>query len=107
MKTILLIALAAALAAVSACNRNAPSTDNSLSGEPTAKVYSGFGTIKSISADQVAIAHGPIAGVGWPAMTMTFTAPPGMTNAVYVGSKVAFGFRQNGSIYVLTSLKSS
>ena len=107
MKTIHLIALAAMLAAMSACNRNVPTTGDSGASQQAAQVYSGSGTVKSISGNQVAIAHGPITGIGWPAMTMTFTAPPGMTNGVKVGSKVDFSFRQNGSAYVLTSLKSS
>lgn len=69
------------------------------------QVYSGSGTVQSISGDQVAIAHGPIAGIGWPAMTMTFTAPPDMARGVKVGDKVDFSFRQNGSAHVLTSVK--
>ena len=107
MKTTQSIALAAAIAAVAACNKGLPANQNSGASQSAARIYSGAGTIKSISADQVAIAHGPIAGIGWPAMTMTFTAPPGMTNEVRVGSKVAFSFRQNGTSYVLTSLKPS
>ena len=107
MKTIHLIALAATLAAVPACNHNVPASENSGASQQAAQIYSGSGTLRSISGDQVAIAHGPIAGIGWPAMTMTFTAPPGMTNGVKAGAKVAFSFRANGSTYVLTSLTSS
>lgn len=72
----------------------------------TAKaVYSGTGTVQSVTGDQVAIAHGPISGIGWPAMTMTFTAPGGTANGIKVGDKVDFSFRQTGSAYVLTSVK--
>ena len=70
-----------------------------------AEVYSGAGTVQSIAGDQVAIAHGPIAGIGWPAMTMTFTAPAGIAPGLKVGDKVDFSFRQNGSAYALTSVK--
>lgn len=67
--------------------------------------YSGTGTVKSIAGDRIAIVHGPISGIGWPAMTMTFTAPAGMIDGARVGSRVGFSFRKNGSEYVLTSLK--
>ena len=68
-------------------------------------VYPGTGTVKSIVGDQMAIAHGPISGIGWPAMTMTFTAPPGIAGSVRVGDKVDFSFRKDGNLYVLTSAK--
>ena len=70
-----------------------------------AQIYSGSGTVQSLTGDTVAIAHGPIAGIGWPAMTMTFTAPPGVANGVKAGDQVGFSFRKDGSAYVLTSLK--
>lgn len=75
--------------------------------EPAAsdKLYSGTGTVKSIAGDQVAIEHGPISGIGWPAMTMTFTAPPEIGAGVKVGDQVDFSFRREGSVYVLTSVK--
>ena len=72
---------------------------------PPGQVYSGSGTVQSLTGDKVAIAHGPIAGIGWPAMTMTFTAPAGMASGVKAGDQVGFSFRQDGSAYVLTSLK--
>lgn len=69
------------------------------------QIYSGSGTVQSVSGDQVAIAHGPVAGIGWPAMTMTFTAPPGMANGIRAGRKVDFSFKHQGGAYVLTSVK--
>lgn len=109
MKKFQLVALAATVAAVSACSRQSPATENSIVNqslsEQAGEVYSGSGTVKSITDEQVAIAHGPIAGIGWPAMTMTFTAPPNMVGGVKVGDKVDFSFRQNGSAYVLTTVK--
>ena len=69
------------------------------------KAYSGTGTVQSIAGDQVAIAHGPISGIGWPAMTMTFTAPPDIAAGLKAGDRVDVSFRQNGSAYVLTSVK--
>ena len=104
-------ALALALLLV-ACGKEqtaVPETQDAATGGPTSnaigEVYSGTGTIQSISGDKVAIAHGPIEGIGWPAMTMTFSAPSGVMEGVKAGSKVDFSFRQEGSSYVLTSVK--
>ncbi len=71
----------------------------------TTEVYSGSGTVQSVAADKVTIAHGPIEGIGWPAMTMSFTAPPGVAEGAKAGTQVDFSFRQDGGAYVLTSLR--
>ena len=76
-----------------------------LASNAAAEVYSGTGTIESVAGNKVTIAHGPIQGIGWPAMTMTFTAPPGMAEGVQAKSQVDFSFRQDGGAYVLTSLQ--
>ena len=99
--------LAAALAlAVAGCGQqqksqpqaNAPAAE-------TARTYSGAGKVTAVAGDQVSIAHGPIQGIGWPAMTMAFSAPAGMANGVKVGDQVSFSFRQQGGVYPLTSLQ--
>ena len=77
---------------------NAPATEAN-------QTYSGAGKVTAIAGDQVSIAHGPIQGIGWPAMTMTFTAPASMTNGVKAGDEASFSFRQEGSAYKLTSLQ--
>ena len=89
-------------------NREAAADGSQAQGSQSAaaEVYSGAGTVQSIAGDQVAIAHGPISGIGWPAMTMTFTAPAGIAPGLKVGDKVDFSFRKTGSAYVLTSVKS-
>ena len=103
------LALALVLAACGEKQEAAPENRTIATGAPgstaSEKVYSGTGTVKSITGDQVAIAHGPISGIGWPAMTMTFTAPPDIAPSVRIGAKVDFSFRKNGSAYVLTSVK--
>ena len=69
------------------------------------QVYSAEGDITAIAGDQVTISHGPVEGIGWPAMTMAFRAPsPEMAEGVSVGDRVSFAFRKDGSAYVLTSL---
>ena len=80
-------------------------TDAAASADPQpTQIHSGTGTIRAVAGDQVTIAHGPVESLGWPAMTMTFTAPPGTSGAAAAGSPVDFSFRQEGSAYVLTSL---
>lgn len=103
------IALALLLAACGEKQNAAPQDRTSATGTPetagSERVYSGTGRVQSIKGDQVAIAHGPIQGIGWPAMTMTFTAPPDIAAGVKVGAQVGFSFRKNGSAYVLTSVR--
>lgn len=73
--------------------------------QPAGQVHSGEGAITEISENLVTIAHGPIAGIGWPAMTMGFSAgSPEMLEGLNVGDKVSFQFRQAGSDYVITSI---
>ena len=103
------LTLALVVAACGEKQNSTPSNQTAASGVPeaaaTSEVYSGTGTVKSIAGDKVAIAHGPIAGIGWPAMTMTFTAPPDIAGNLKAGAKVDFSFQKSGSVYVLTSVK--
>jgi Cu(I)/Ag(I) efflux system protein CusF len=65
--------------------------DNSTSATAQAM---GMGVIKSIdaSAGKVTIAHGPIAALNWPAMTMAFKASPELLAGVKEGDRVHFEF---------------
>ena len=68
-------------------------------------IYAGAGEVTAIAGDQVTISHGPIKGIGWPAMTMTFRAESAeMVQGVGVGDRVSFAFRQDGGAYTLSSL---
>lgn len=68
-------------------------------------VYSATGNVTAITGDRVTIAHGPVEGLGWPAMTMTFLAgDPAMLRGISVGDRVTFQFRQSGNDYPLTTL---
>ncbi|WP_294121674.1 copper-binding protein [Sphingomonas sp.] len=69
-----------------------------------AKNFSGTGTVQSITGDKVTIAHGPIEGLGWPAMTMTFAAKPTQLAGFDLGDRVAFAFRQEGGRFVISSI---
>jgi len=69
------------------------------------KSHPGTGIVQSIDGDKITLAHGPISSIGWPAMTMTFTAGPGAANGLKAGDKVDFNFRQDQGTYVLTSVE--
>jgi Cu(I)/Ag(I) efflux system protein CusF len=97
------------LTSLTACGQQQPA-GNSQAGDTgqnakSAEAYTGTGRITAISGDQITIDHGPVDAIGWPAMTMTFAAPPGVAEGVDVGSNISFDFSQQGSTYVLTSLQ--
>ena len=91
-------------------NRNAGQENRLVSNDFTAaesagETYSASGEVTAISGDEVTIAHGPVEGIGWPAMTMSFqAASPEMISGVTVGDQVSFSFTQDGGAYTLTSL---
>lgn len=62
------------------------------------KMGKGTGTVTAIdkAAGKITLNHGPIPEVGWPAMTMGFTAKPELLNGVAVGDKVAFDVTVKG-----------
>ena len=68
----------------------------------------GAGTINSVdaAARKVNITHGPIPGIGWPAMTMDFPVAPSVDlNAVTPGTRVNFQMQQGaGGMYVIQSI---
>ena len=64
----------------------------------------GTGTIRSMEPGRgrVTIDHGPIAGLGWPAMTMTFAlADREMLRGLRRGDQVSFRLRRQGDSYVI------
>ncbi|ADU15451.1 copper-binding protein [Asticcacaulis excentricus] len=69
---------------------------------------SGTGVIKTIDvkSGKITIAHGPIASLKWPAMTMTFSVnPASLLNGLKVGQKVAFDVSIKGSDSTITALQ--
>lgn len=105
MKYSILIVGTGALALAGCGQAQKPTADNNTHAPSTTQNYSGTGKITAVAGGQVTIQHGPIQGIGWPAMTMTFTVPADLASEARVGSEVDFNFRQNGSAYQLTSLK--
>ncbi len=57
-----------------------------------AKMAKSSGTVTAIdkAMGKITLAHGPIPEVGWPAMTMVFSARPALLDGIAVGDKVAF-----------------
>ena len=72
-----------------------------------AQAHRGAGTVKSVDLGKgtVTIAHGPIASMNWPAMTMTFKIKDAkILESVKPGQTIVFQFIQQGRDYVVTSL---
>ena len=66
------------------------------------------GVVKSVNAEKgtVNIAHGPVDSLKWPPMTMSFNAQDRkLLENLRPGAKVEFEFTQQGSRYVITSIK--
>jgi Cu(I)/Ag(I) efflux system protein CusF len=59
---------------------------------PPAAAVQGVGQVKGIdaAAGTITLHHGPIAALGWPAMTMTFKAAPEVLKTARPGQTVAF-----------------
>ncbi|WP_447954270.1 efflux RND transporter periplasmic adaptor subunit [Sphingopyxis chilensis] len=70
------------------------------------KEYSANGTIEKIAARSVTLRHGPVAGLGWPAMTMTFaTKSPAQLRGFKRGDKVSFRFVQEDKSARISAIK--
>ncbi|WCP15679.1 hypothetical protein sphantq_04163 [Sphingobium sp. AntQ-1] len=71
------------------------------------KMGKGTGTVTAIdkATGKITLSHGPIPEVGWPAMTMGFTAKPELLNGVAVGDKVAFDLTLRGNAGEVTAIR--
>jgi len=73
-----------------------------------AKSGHGSGVITAIDAKagKLTIKHGPIAAIGWPAMTMPFKAnPPALLHGLRVGQKIDFDVKVIGSAAEVTAIR--
>lgn len=69
------------------------------------QTYRGEGSLKSRHDRRVTLAHGAIAALDWPAMTMDFTLPEsGLPPEVNIGCRVQFAFILNDSGAQLTTI---
>lgn len=110
MKSIsLALALAATLGAAPSFAE--PMASNMKMSSPTAaaaKTAQGAGVVTSIDApaQKITIAHQPIAALGWPAMTMSFTADSAaLLKTAKIGDHVSFSLRLAESGPKLIALK--
>lgn len=63
------------------------------------------GKVESIKPGEITISHGPVASLGWGAMTMTFKlAKPELAAGLKPGDSIAFGFSQSGGDFVVQQL---
>ncbi len=70
--------------------------------------HKGAGTVKKVdrAGGKVTITHGPIPTMKWPAMSMTFTVKDkALLGKFSQDKKVEFEFVEQGSNYVITSVK--
>lgn len=75
---------------------------------PAAKTGTGTGVITAIDAKaaKITIKHGPISAVGWPAMTMPFSAStPALLKGLKVGQKISFDVKIEGSVSQVTAIR--
>lgn len=104
-------AAAAALAAALAAPAMGADTMANMKGmtmaSASAKTGKASGVVTGVDskANSVTIKHGPIAAVGWPAMTMTFKATPAsLLKGVKTGDKVDFTVKVQGQDNEVTAL---
>ncbi len=72
------------------------------------KSYKASGVVKKVDAAKgnVTLAHGPVAELKWPAMTMGFTVKDkALLEKLAVGKKIDFEFVEQGKSYVVTAIK--
>lgn len=121
MKTLTAFAAAAAFAAISPlaiagvdCKASTPAHEHNhgancgaQGADTQSAVYKATGSVKNVNraTGKVTIAHGPVAELKWPAMTMQFAvADKKLLGELAAGKTVDFRFVQRGSDYVVTAL---
>lgn len=73
-----------------------------------AAVHQATGIVKNVDVDngKVTLAHGPVATLNWPAMTMAFgVKDKSLLNKLSVDKSVQVEFEKRGNSYVITSAK--
>ena len=73
---------------------------------PPASTASATGVVEAVdpTAKTVTIAHGPVAALQWPAMTMTFNAPDADLSSLKQGDHVSFEFAIVGMEGTITTI---
>ncbi len=98
----------AALPLQAAETKNAPGVKPAVSKATAERTHKGSGTVKGVDAKagKINLAHGPIASLNWPAMTMDFQVKdPTVLKGVTPGERVEFDIVQAGqSQFVITRI---
>ncbi len=79
-------------------------------GAGSASSHSGTAAIRSIDPANgtVTLAHGPIASINWPAMTMEFKLKDkSLAEGLRAGDSVTFQFIRNGRDYLVTDIRAA
>ena len=78
-----------------------------MTSDAPAQTGAGTGTITAVdaAAGTITIEHGPIPGVGWPAMTMRFTASPTIVEAASTGERVEFDVSVRDGVNEITAIR--
>lgn len=79
-------------------------------GDAATTTHHGTGTVKKIDANtgMVTLAHGPIASLNWPGMTMGFKLKDAaIAKGIKSGDAVNFDLVQSGENYVVTRIQPS
>ncbi|MBF8730092.1 copper-binding protein [Pseudomonas guariconensis] len=87
--------------------KNMPMEGMDMKTEQAAPAAHAEGTIKAINTEQgkVTLAHGPVAVLKWPAMTMGFKATAQQLEGLKVGDKVAFDFRMENNAATIVEIR--
>lgn len=107
MMMLMKAAAAASLLSIAACDDPKPNNVVQVSNPPKeqTQVHQATGSIDKLAGLEATIAHSPVKALGWPAMTMTFSAGDrAMLEGLKVGDQVSFAFRKSGGSFVLTSI---
>ena len=102
MKLALAACAVAALTAAPAFAQPMPGMSAEAPVAASASTAQGVGQIKTVDAKAGAVTlhHGPIASLGWPAMTMTFKATPEALKAAKAGQTVKFTLQTADNLIV-------
>ena len=85
----------------------AGATDTATSPAAGSRSGSGAGVVTAVdaAAGTVTINHEAIPAVGWPAMTMSFTADPAVVQQAAVGDRVEFDLTVQGNAGEVTAIR--
>lgn len=73
-----------------------------------AALHSAEGKIVALQDSELTLAHGPVASLGWPAMTMPFQlARPELAAGLKPGQRVRFAFHQVGDDYRIEQIEAA